>query len=117
MSGIKIVGMDKLEKQLKKNMTLQDVKDKVKLNASDLNDRMQRKTAEVFVKGYSVPNLVKHIETEILDGGMTAEVGTTVEYGEYVELGTRFMKAEPYCEPSLKEQEKIFKADMQKLVK
>lgn len=117
MSGIKIIGIKELEKQLKRNMTLQDVKDKVKLNASELNERMQKKTAEVFVKGYSVPNLVKTIEIEIRDSGLTAEVGPTAEYGEYVELGTRFMEAEPYCEPSLQEQKKIFKADMQKLVK
>ena len=117
MSGIKIVGIKELEKQLRRNMTLQDVKDTVKLNASELNDRMQRKTAEVFVKGYSVPNLVKTIKTEIRDNGFTAEVGATAEYGAYVEAGTRFMGAEPYCEPSLREQEKIFKSDMQKLVK
>ena len=117
MAGIKVVGMDKLEKQLKKNMSLKDVKETVALNADELNERMKRKTAKVFVKGYSVPNLVNTIETEFEDSGLTAGVGPTAEYGEYVELGTRFMKVEPYCEPSLKEQEKVFKSDMQKLVK
>ncbi len=40
----------------------------------------------------------------------------TAEQAVHDELWKR-MKAEPYCEPSLKEQEKVFKSDMQKLVK
>lgn len=35
--------------------------------------------------------------------GLSAKVGTNVEYGPYVELGTRFMDAQPFLVPALAE--------------
>lgn len=117
MADIKIKGLKELQKALKDNVTLDNVKKAVLMNGDELNKRMKRKTKEVFVKGYSEGTLASNINTTITDSGFTAEVGTTAEYGEYVEKGTRFMEAEPYCAPSLAEQEQIFKRDMKRLVK
>ena len=33
--------------------------------------------------------------------GLFCDVGTNVEYGGFVELGTRFMRARPYLRPAL----------------
>lgn len=35
------------------------------------------------------------------DGGLVARIGTDVEYAPYVELGTRFMSAQPFLRPAL----------------
>jgi phage gpG-like protein len=34
-------------------------------------------------------------------GELSAKVGTNVEYGPFVELGTRYMRAQPYLVPAL----------------
>ena len=110
MGSVQIIGLDKLEKQLKKNATLNDVKKVVKQNGAGLHKKSQR----------NVPvdsgTLKRSIGLELSDGGMTAEVEATAEYSEYVEYGTRYMDAQPYIRPALKEQERQFKSDMKKLV-
>ena len=50
MAEIKIEGLDKLEKQLKKNATLNDVKTVVRKNGADLQRKIQRNAD--FKKGY-----------------------------------------------------------------
>lgn len=111
MAGIKVVGMDKLEKQLKKNVTLNDVKKVVRKNGVGLQKVTQKKAP------VDTGTLKRSVGIDITDSGMTATVEPTAEYSAYVEYGTRFMKAQPYMKPALEEQEKLFKADMQKLVK
>lgn len=111
MAGIKVVGMDKLEKQLKKNVALNDVKKVVRKNGVGLQKAAQKKAP------IDTGTLKRSVGIDITDSGMTATVEPTAEYSAYVEYGTRFMKAQPYMKPTLEEQEKLFKADMQKLVK
>ena len=115
MAEIKIVGMDKLEKQLKKNATLNDVRTVVRKNGADLQRTIQRKAE--FKKGYQTRETKRSVGLEIIDNGMTAESGPTTEYSEYLEYGTRFMEKQPFVKPGLEEVEPKFKADMQKLVK
>lgn len=62
-------------------------------------------------------NLKRSIGLEIVDGGLSAEIGAMADYAPYVEWGTRFMKAQPFIEPALEEVKSKFKSDMQKLVK
>ena len=62
-------------------------------------------------------NLKERIELDITDGGMVAEVEPKAEYSAYVELGTRFMEAQPYLKPAFNEQKEKFKKDMDKLVR
>lgn len=115
MSGIKIKGMDKLEKKLKDNVTLNNVKRVVRKNGSGLQIGIQRNAD--FEKGYQTGATHDSIMLDIIDGGMTAESGPTTEYSPYLEYGTRFMAAQPFVKPALEEQQRKFKADMQKLVK
>lgn len=45
-----------------------------------------------------------HVFTVSGEGiGMKAEVYPTVDYGIFVEMGTRFMKAQPFLRPALEE--------------
>lgn len=115
MAAIKVIGMDELEKQLKENVTLNDVKRVVRKHGADLQKEIQR-NAE-FKKGYQTGTTKRSVGLDILDGGMTANSGPTTEYSEYLEYGTRFMEAQPFVEPALEEIEPKFKSDMQKLVK
>lgn len=127
MAKIKIEGLDKLEKQLKKNVTLNDVKRVVRKNGAELQAKIQR---EADFKGHfewergkgmvfkePTGDTKRSVGLEITDAGMTAESGPTTDYSPYLELGTRFMDAQPFVKPALDEQEPKFKADMRKLVK
>ena len=57
MASIKVVGLDKLEKQLKKNATLNDVKKVVRKNGADLQKEIERNAD--FKKGYQTGALDK----------------------------------------------------------
>ena len=115
MGGIKIEGLDKLQKALKDNVTLDDVKQVIRHNGQQLQDKIQRNAD--FTKGYATGQTKRSVNLEIKDGGMTADSGPTTEYSPYLEYGTRFMEAQPFVRSALAEQEKKFKSDMQKLVR
>lgn len=112
---IKIDGLDKLEKKLKANVTMEDVKRVVRQNGSELQRRMQSKAD--FKKGYQTGTTKRSIGLEIKDGGFTAESGPETEYSPYLEYGTRFMEAQPFVRPAFEEQATEFQSDMQKLVR
>lgn len=115
MAKIKVDGLDKLQKKLKSNVTMEDVKRVVKHNGAQLQERIQ-KNAE-FTQGYQTGTTKRSVGMEIKDGGFTVESGPKTEYAPYVEYGTRFMQAQPFVKPALEEQKKKFKSDMQKLVR
>ena len=110
MGNIKIVGMEKLQKKLKKNVQMDDVKRVVRHNGAEMQTKAQQNAP------VDTGTLKRSIGLEITDSGMTAEVGPTADYSPYVELGTRFMDAQPYLGPAFKDQKEKFKKDMKKLV-
>ena len=115
MAKVEIRGLDKLQKKLKKNCTLDDVKTVVKQNGIE----MQSKTVHnaVFKGNYTKGHTQSSIRGETRDGGFTYAEGPTTDYALYVELGTRFMDAQPFVRPAFKQQVPVFKSDMKKLVK
>ena len=127
MPNIKLDGMDKLQKALKDNVTMDDVKKVVRNNGKDLQKLAQfnadfhghygwvQGVGRVFKKPTGA--LKESIGLELKDGGFAAEVEPTKEYAPYVEYGTRLMEAQPYIGPSFNEQKEKFKKDMQRLVK
>lgn len=125
---IKFEGLAELDKALAKRLSMDAVKRVVKQNGAELQAKSQRNAKEfkghyewkagvgkVFVKPTGA--LRESIGIELEDGGMTAVVEPTAEYAAYVELGTRFMEAQPYLKPAWEEQKEQFKKDMNKLVK
>lgn len=115
MAKIKIEGLEELQKKLKANVTLNDVKRVVRQNGAELQKKMQSKAD--FDKGYQTGTTKRSIGLEIKDSELTAEVGPETEYSPYLEYGTRFMEAQPFVRPSLESQAGKFKNDMQKLVR
>ena len=115
MAKIKWEGLDKLQKKLKDNVTMNDVKRVVRHNGAELQQKIQEKAE--FTKGYQTGQTKRSVNLEIKDGGFTAEAGPTTKYAYYLEHGTRFMDAQPFVRPALEEQASKFKRDMQKLVR
>ena len=115
MAKIKWEGLDKLQKKLRENASMNLVKKTVQQNGQELRSKIQEKAE--FTKGYQTGQTKRSVTLEIKDGGFTAESGPTTEYAEYVEYGTRFMEAQPFVRPALEEQASKFKRDMQKLVR
>lgn len=115
MPKVKIEGLDKLQKALKDNVTLDDVKRVVRHNGSGMQKKMQAKAD--FTKGYQTGTTKRSIGLEITDGGFAAEVEPTTEYSPYLEYGTRFMEAQPFVGPAYNEQKAKFKRDMERLTR
>lgn len=118
MPKIKIEGLDKLQKALKDNVSLDLVKRVVRDHGYAMKDKMNDNAD--FKKGYQTGQTKRSIEiagVNITDGGMTAEAGATTDYAPYVEYGTRFMEAQPFVGPAFEEQSEQFKKHMQRLVK
>ena len=115
MVKIEVTGLDKLQKALKENVTLDDVKRVVRHNGSQLQKRMQGKAD--FKKGYQTGQTKRSIGLEMQDSGFTAEVGPETEYSPYLERGTRFMEAQPFIKPAFDEQKEKFVSDIQKLTR
>jgi HK97 gp10 family phage protein len=57
-----------------------------------------------------------HELDEIL-GAMIGKAGTNVEYAAFVELGTKFMSAQPYLYPAFKKGIRYYKKEMKRRVK
>lgn len=127
MPTIEFEGIEELDKILKKNAKLTDVKRIVRHNGSELQERAQDEADfrghYGWVKGKGkcfIPptgKLKGSIGLDITDGGLAAEVEPSAEYAAYVELGTRKMDAQPYLKPAWNVQKAKFHRDMQKLVK
>lgn len=114
-SGLELKGLDALLGQLKRNTNLNDVKNVVKINTSELQRKMQR--AAVFTKGYSTGTTKRSINQRIIDSGFTGEVGPGTEYSPYLIYGTRFMAAQDFLRPPFYMQRTQFIKDMKRLMK
>lgn len=115
MAKIKVDGLDELQKALKSNVTMNDVKRVVKHNGGELQKGIQGHAD--FKKGYQTGTTKRSVSLEIKDSGLTAESGPETEYAPYLEYGTRFMEAQPFVKPAFVKQKAQFKSDMQKLVR
>lgn len=85
MTKIKWEGLDKLQKKLKENVTMNDVKRVVRQNGADLQQKIQEKAE--FTKGYQTGQTKRSVNLEIKDGGFTAESGPTTEYAPCLKIG------------------------------
>ncbi|MGN1014285.1 MAG: HK97-gp10 family putative phage morphogenesis protein [Butyricicoccus sp.] len=115
MASVKIVGVEKLERKLKKNVTLNDAKRVVRHNGADMQQKIQENAD--FAKGYQTGTTKRSVGLNITNNGLTAESGPTTEYSEYLEYGTRKMEAQPFVKPGFDDQKRKFKKDMKKLTR
>lgn len=85
MASIKIEGLDKLQKKLAKDVTMNDVKRVVRQNGAQLQSKIQEKAE--FTKGYQTGTTKRSVTLDITDGGFTAESGPTTEYAPCLKIG------------------------------
>ncbi|MGM8139850.1 HK97-gp10 family putative phage morphogenesis protein [Enterococcus italicus] len=108
---MKINGISALQKKLRDNATLDDVKHVVKSNGTQLNQKAKR-LAPVDT-GY----LKGSITTSVELGGLQSTTTPTASYSIYVEYGTRFMAKQPFLKPAFDTQKKVFLNDLERLMK
>ena len=121
MAKISFKGLDKLEKKLIENVKMEEAKKVVRDNGLTLQGNVVKNAGEItFNKGYFTGNLKQDVAGngfKLSDGGLTAKVGSSVEYAPYLEYGTRFMEAEPFLKSPFEQAKNGFKADIEKLTK
>lgn len=108
---MKFVGLDELQRGLIKRSHLEAAKTVVAKNGSRL--QLSAKLRAPVDTG----TLRRSIGLSIEDGGLTARSEATAHYAGYVELGTRFMAAQPYMKPALNAVKGQFNSDLRKLVR
>ena len=120
--AIKFSGLENLESTLLDKARLERVKTVVAKNGSRLQTQAQRNAPvgtpeSTGIPGYVGGTLRRSIDLSIKDGGLTADVRATAHYAGYVELGTRFMAAQPYMKPAFNVVKKQFKSDLRRLMR
>lgn len=76
----------------------------VKRGALNVQTKARRRAA---VDTGRLRNSITH---EVAEDGLSAVVGTNVEYAPYVEFGTRRMRARPFLFPALEEEVPAFRS-------
>lgn len=115
-------GLDELQRGLIERSYLKAAKGYVAKNGSRLQTQAQRNAPvgtpeSTGIPGYVGGTLRRSIGLSIEDGGLTAKVEATAHYAGYVELGTRFMAAQPYMKPAFNQVKGKFNSDLKRLVK
>lgn len=108
---ITFVGLNELQRGLIERSHLEAAKAVVAKNGSRLQTRAQENAP------VDTGTLRRSIGLSIEDDGLTAKSEATVHYAGYVELGTRFMAAQPYMKPALNQVKGKFNSDLRKLVR
>lgn len=116
---VQFSGVDSLQKALASGKDFRPRAQRVvRYHSTKLTQTMMRNA--VFTKGYSTGETQRSIGANsptFSNGGMEGRVGATTEYAPYLEYGTRFMAAQPFCDKSLKQIEPSFYRGLQTIVK
>jgi HK97 gp10 family phage protein len=110
-ADVTLIGVDRLMAHLKKNATLDDVRQVVKTNGAEMHTQAQR------FAPVRTGNLKRNIRIYNEQYGLEARINSEADYAAYVEWGTRYMAAQPHVGPAFKIQSAKFKNDMGRLVK
>lgn len=106
--SIELKGAGPVLKRLKNLSDMSGIRKIVQLNGSEMMQKAQREAP------VDTGQLRRSIQLDIIDGGMTAKVSANTEYAAYVEYGTRFMGAQPYLRPALRDQAEQFRSDLER---
>ncbi|MDN6385333.1 MAG: HK97 gp10 family phage protein [Alkalibacterium sp.] len=108
---VTITGTQEIQGTLKKLANMQDVKNTVKLNTSEMQKQAQR------LAPVDTGALKRSINMELTSGGYDGRIFSNIEYAPYQELGTRFQPGTPFMRPAGYEQTIKFKRDLLRLMK
>lgn len=117
-------GLTALQKDLKKNAEMADVKKAVKTNTNELTKNIQVASQKLLVGHYEGGKFVKptgatkrSVVAQISLNGLTGRTGPKTEYSPYLVNGTRFMAKRDFVGPPYRRQRDKFMSDMKRLVK
>lgn len=118
---VKLYGIDKLQSKLN-NTNLSGVRRLVAENTAQMQAGAVRRA--VYHGHYEGNKFVKptgatkrSISYQITDMGMRGIVGMGTRYSPYLELGTRYMSAQPALKPAFEVQKAIFVKDLMRMLK
>jgi len=118
---MEISGADALLSRLKEMATYDDVKTAVKVNGGELANSAIR-NAEFkghYVRGVFVRPTgatKRSIVPKLSSDGLSVVVAPTTEYAPFLELGTRFMTAQPFLAPAMMVQRVKYLNDLKRLM-
>ena len=106
---VELLGIDELTNALRDAVEDNARRTIVKYHTAKLQKKAEKK---VPVK---TGHLKRSIKSSIADEGMTGIVRADADYSGYVEVGTRFMDAQPFMGPALNEVTEGFLNDMARI--
>ena len=112
-------GLNQMQKKLLKGVSKDQIARVVRRNTAELTQKAKERapvSTEKTNPGGAHGQLKRSIIPSVGSGGLAGKVNATVDYAEYVELGTRFMAAQPYMKPAFDQQKEVFLDDMKKLI-
>lgn len=108
---VRLRGSKELIGKLKRNANLNDVKQVVVMNTTEMHRKAQRNAP------VDSGNLKRNIRYYQENGGFTGKVASEAEYAPYQEYGTRFQAGTPHVRPAFHKQKSKFINDMKRLMK
>lgn len=111
MAEIRIEGSDRLMRRLRNKVNKSAVNQVVKRNTSQVQEKAM-KNAPVDT-GF----LKREIKLEMDNSNSVGLVIANAEYSPYLEYGTRFMSAQPFMHPAVREQTPIFISDLKEMIR
>ena len=117
-------GLDKLQAKLQRVAKMEEVEHIVEENGKAMLEKAIKNT-EKFRGHYRGKKLIKPTgatKRSLSENSSKLErfkyrVVPGTDYAAYVELGTRKMDAQPFIKPAFDDQKKLFKRDLERLVK
>lgn len=117
-------GLDKLQAKLQRVAKMEEVEHIVEENGKAMLEKAIKNT-EKFRGHYRGKKLIKPTgatkrslsENSSKIDRFKYRVAPGTDYAAYVELGTRKMDAQPFIKPAFDDQKKLFKRDLERLVK
>ena len=117
-------GLDKLQAKLQRVAKMEEVERIVEENGKAMLEKAIKNT-EKFRGHYRGKKLIKPTgatKRSLSENSSKLErfkyrVAPGTDYAAYVELGTRKMDAQPFIKPAFDGQKKLFKRDLERLVK
>ena len=117
-------GLDKLQAKLQRVTKMEEVEHIVEENGKAMLEKAIKNT-EKFRGHYRGKKLIKPTgatKRSLSENSSKLEkfkyrVAPGTDYAAYVELGTRKMDAQPFIKPAFDDQKKLFKRDLERLVK
>jgi HK97 gp10 family phage protein len=111
----RVAKMEEVERIIEKNGT--EMQKKAVTNASKFRGHYEgRGQKRRFVKPTGATKRSISVNSSKIDR-FKYRVAPGTDYAAYVELGTRKMSAQPFIKPAFDDQKKLFKRDLERLVK